>query len=175
MEIVKSENPDVEFRWRAFELRPEPVPVLDPNSAYIQNAWRDSVKPLAQRLNVTMNLPPVQPRSRQAHEAAHWAREQGAFETYHAAVFRAFFERGENIGEIDVLVRLAADLGLDGSALEAALERRLFEKSVAADVQDAARFNVRAVPAFVMDEKVVLSGVQPVERLKSLIAGVPGL
>jgi predicted DsbA family dithiol-disulfide isomerase len=47
---------------------------------------------------MTMKLPPVQPRSRLAHEAARWAREQGCFDDYHAAVFRSFFERGEDIG-----------------------------------------------------------------------------
>jgi hypothetical protein len=39
----------------------------------------------------------MQPRSRLAHQAAHWARGQGRFEDYNAAVFRAFFERGEDI------------------------------------------------------------------------------
>jgi predicted DsbA family dithiol-disulfide isomerase len=53
-----------------------------------------------------MKLPPVQPRSRLAHEAAHWAREQGRFDDYYAAVFRCFFERGE--GRVEVLTSLAA-------------------------------------------------------------------
>jgi hypothetical protein len=36
--------------WRAFELRPEPVPTLDPKGAYLENVWRDSVYPLAKKL-----------------------------------------------------------------------------------------------------------------------------
>jgi predicted DsbA family dithiol-disulfide isomerase len=59
-----------------------------------------------ERLGKTMKLPPVQPRSRLAHEAAHWAREQGRFDDYYAAVFRCFFERGE--GRVEVLTSLAA-------------------------------------------------------------------
>ena len=57
-----------------------------------------------------MKLPPVQPRSRLAHEAAHWAREQGKFNEYNDAVFRAFFERGEDIGRAEVLMALASEL-----------------------------------------------------------------
>ena len=74
-----------------------------------------------------MKLPPVQPRSRRAHEAAHWARAAGYFNEYNLAIFRAFFERGEDIGKKDVLVRLASDLGLDGQALGVALEQGEFE------------------------------------------------
>jgi len=148
------------------------VPTLDPNSSYIRNAWKEAVLPLAEKLKVPMNLPPMQPRSRRAHEAAHWAGSTGAFAAYNAALFRAFFERGEDIGDTGVLIRLAADLGLDGERLGMALERREFEKGVLADEEDAARFGVRAVPCFVADGTVMLSGVQPAERLKEMIGRV---
>jgi predicted DsbA family dithiol-disulfide isomerase len=32
----------VELDWRAFELRPDPVPTLEPRGAYLINTWRDS-------------------------------------------------------------------------------------------------------------------------------------
>ena len=69
-ELVKS-APEVEIIWRAFELRPEPVPTLDPKGDYLERVWGSSVYPLAERLGMTMKLPPLQPRSRLAHEAAH--------------------------------------------------------------------------------------------------------
>lgn len=117
-----------------------------------------------------MKLPPVQPRSRMAHEAAHWARAVDCFNDYNLAIFRAFFENGENIGKVDVLVRLASELGLDGQALRASLERRDHEKSFLAETQDAQRYGVRSVPAFVVGGQVFLSGVQPLDRLKDLVA-----
>jgi predicted DsbA family dithiol-disulfide isomerase len=77
---------------------------------------------------MTMKLPPAQPRSRLAHEAAHWACEQRRFDDYHAAVFRAIFERGEDIGRIDVLTSLAAE-GLNSESLRDALESRRFKRA----------------------------------------------
>ena len=112
----------MEIVWRAFELRPEPVPTLDPNGEYLHRVWSSSVYPLAERLNITIKLPPVQPRSRRAHEAVHWAKHQGRFSEYNEALYRAFFERGEDISNIDVLSRLASDVGLDSSALRQALD-----------------------------------------------------
>jgi predicted DsbA family dithiol-disulfide isomerase len=167
---LRQEDDHVNVIWRAFELRPEPVPTLDPKGQYLQRVWRDSVCPLAERLHMTVKLPPVQPRSRLAHEAARWASESGQFDRYHAAVFKAFFERGEDIGKVDVLVGLARDLGLDGEALLAALRRRDYEAAVLADVRNSETLGIRAVPAFVANGRAILSGVQSVENLKELIA-----
>lgn len=116
-----------------------------------------------------MTLPPVQPRSRLAHEAAHWARRQGRFDKYHAAIFRAFFERGEDIGDPGALISLAAGLGLDGESLRQALESHEFEKSVLKDEQDAETLGLSGVPAFIANRRAALTGVQPVENLKQLL------
>ncbi len=156
-------------------MRPEPAPALDPAGEYLRRVWSGSVYPLAERLGVTMRLPPVQPRSRLAHQAAHWARSQGKFDEYNAAVFRAFFERGEDIGEAEVLLGLAAESGLDAPGLRAALEAREFEPGVLADEREAAELGVGGVPAFVADRRLALSGVQHVERLRELVARARGL
>ncbi len=167
-ELVNSEK-NIEIIWRAFELRPEPVPTLPPDGEYLHRVWNNSVYPMAESLGVVMKLPSVQPRSRLAHEAAHWASTQGKFEQMNAAIFRAFFERGENIGEIDVLVSLASALDLESDNLRRALESREFEKSVIADEQTAKQIGVSGVPAFVANRKFALSGVQPLENLKMLV------
>jgi predicted DsbA family dithiol-disulfide isomerase len=172
-ELIES-DPDVELIWRAFELRPEPVPMIDPNSEYLQRVWSDSVSPLAERLGVTMRFPPVKPRTRLAHEAAHWSRAQGRFDDYHDEIFRAFFERGEDIGDADVLIAIALALGLDNHALRQALTSHEFAASVLADEHKAARLGVNGVPAFVGNRKAALSGVQTIENLKRLIENVRG-
>jgi predicted DsbA family dithiol-disulfide isomerase len=122
-----------------------------------------------------MKLPPVQPRSRLAHQAAHWARRQGRFDDYHGAIFRAFFERGEDIGKIGVLTSLAAELGLDGESLRHAVESRQFEHSLLEDEREAEALGVAGVPAFAADRRSALSGVQPMERLKRLVEQVRAL
>ncbi|MDQ3712774.1 MAG: DsbA family oxidoreductase [Acidobacteriota bacterium] len=169
--MVNSES-NIEIIWRAFELRPEPVPTLPPNGEYLHRVWNASVYPMAESIGITMKLPPVQPRSRLAHEAAHWARTLGKFEAMNAAIFRAFFERGENIGEIDVLVSLASALDLESDNLRRALDSREFERSVIADEQAAEMLGLSSVPAFVANRKYALSGVQSLENLKMLVEQV---
>ncbi len=175
MHELAHSDPGVEIIWRAFELRPEPVPTLDPQGDYLQRAWANSVYPLAERMGITMKLPPVQPRTRLAHEAAQWARSRGRFENYQEAIFRAFFELGEDIGEIEVLTSIASELALDSESLRYALEHREFEKSVLEDEREAEALGVSGVPAFVANRKAALSGVQPVENLRQLVEHVRDL
>ncbi len=82
----------VEVDWRAYELRPHPIPTLDPDGEYLHSVWNASVYPMSRILGMTLFLPPVQPRSRKAHEAAEYGREEGRFEEMHTALFKAFFE-----------------------------------------------------------------------------------
>lgn len=122
-----------------------------------------------------MRLPPIQPRSRRAHEAAKWAQTQNQFDAndmfgeYNAAIFRAFFERGEDISDIDVLTQLARDLNLDDSLLRAALESKQFEPDVLLDEQDAAQLGLHSVPAFIANRRFALTGVQPLTSLEELV------
>lgn len=160
--------------WRAFELRPEPVPTLPPDGEYLRTVWANSVYPLAERLGITMKLPPVQPRSRLAHEAAKWAQANDRFEDFNKALFRAIFERGENIGEIDVLVSLADGLDLDGEDLRNALKNHAYLEAVLRDERDAEMLGVTGVPAFVADRRYAATGVQTIESLKSLIEKARG-
>jgi predicted DsbA family dithiol-disulfide isomerase len=162
-------DPDVAIVWRAFELRPDPVRTLDPNGEYLHRVWGSSVYPLAGNLGIAIKLPPVQPRSRRAHEAAQWARRHGKFREYNDALFRAFFQRGEDIGDIEVLGRLASDMGLDDNDLRAALDNGLYLENVLADEREAKKLGLSGVPAFVANRKIALSGVQSVESLQKLV------
>jgi predicted DsbA family dithiol-disulfide isomerase len=97
---------------------------------------------------------------------------QGKFDEINAELFRAFFERGEDIGDIEILISLASKLNLETDSLRSALETREFEKSVLADEQTAEQLSVSGVPAFVANRTFALSGVQPLENLKMLIERV---
>lgn len=137
----------VDVEWRAFELRPEPHPKLDPDSEYLHSVWNQSVYPMARQRGMTLKLPPVQPRSRKAFELAEFASEQGRFDEVHHALFKAFFEHGRDLADIDVLLDIAAAAGLNPDEGRAALEQERFLDCVLADQRDAHAFGISGVPA----------------------------
>ena len=169
----------VSVTWRAFELRPEPVPTLDPKGDYLRDIWARAVYPMAAARGMTLHLPPVQPRSRLAHEAAVFARQHGFFREMNEALFRAFFENGEDIGNIDIISRIGSGLGLDQLGLRQALETGMHRAQVLEDENLAQALVISGVPAMAVrlatepiDEAVIIAGAQPFEVLQEAIARV---
>jgi predicted DsbA family dithiol-disulfide isomerase len=165
-------GPQLEVRWHAFELRPDPVPTLEPDGEYLHTVWNRSVYPMAQRLGMRIQLPPVQPRSRKAFEAVAFAREAGRFDAMHLALFRGFFEQGRDIGDSAELLRLAQESGLDGAALQAALDDGRYTQQVLQDERQAQALGITGVPLILvrragaaLETAVPLQGAVPYEHL----------
>ena len=135
---------------RPFELRPPPLPPIDPES----EVWRsrcDGVRAGARDHGLRVPTPRWMPWSRKAHELSLHARAKGCCEAVHAALFRAFFEKKADIGRVDVLVALAEERGLDASETRAVLDVDRYAAEVG-EMRDAAlREGVRAPPTLEMD------------------------
>ena len=166
---VKEEYGDrVEVDWRAYELRPDPIPTLDPDGSYLHRVWNASVYPMAESLGMKLRLPPVQPRSRKALEAAEFAREKGLYDEMHTALFKAFFEDGRDIGDVEVILDVAAPVGLDLGELRAALAEGRYTEKVLADEELSRKLGVSSVPTMLvtpagadLSEAEVITGAQP--------------
>ncbi|HYH94398.1 DsbA family oxidoreductase [Hyalangium sp.] len=173
-QLRKDYGESVQVHWRAFELRPEPVPTLDPAGEKLRSTWQRVVYPMAEEREMTIRLPPVQPRSRKAFEAAQFAREAGKFDAFHPVLFRAFFLEGRDIGELAVLRELAASVGLDGEALGRALAEGRYTERVVRDREQALAAGVTGVPAMLVlaseaTQGVMVSGTQPYEVLQEAL------
>lgn len=162
----------IEWRWHAFELRPEPLTTPDPQADYLRMTWSQAVLPMADRRQLRMKIPPVQPHSRKALEAATYARSQGRFGDFNRALFRAFFEHGQNIGEDQVLLQVAGASGLRPEALRLALQEHQHSVAVTDDEALADTLGLRAVPVLLLrrasqplSEAQVLNGTLPLQRL----------
>lgn len=162
------EETGVETAYRAYELRPAPVPLLDPREGGYADAFRATIAPLASALGVEIRLPDVAPRSRKAHEAAAFARENGAFDAVHAAIFRAYWVEGLDVGRIDVLVEIGRGVGLDPTALKVALDLDQYTGRVEREEQEALRLGVSGVPSFRGGDELLV-GLQPPEVLAAFV------
>ena len=177
LDRIKDEYEDrVEVDWRAFELRPEPVPTLEPNGEYLRTTWDRAVYPMARQRGITLRLPPVQPRSRKALEAAEFARDHGRFDEMHSALFRTFFEDGQDLNAPEVLLDAGGSIGLDREQLRAALEEGRYTDKVLADERLASELGVQAVPTMLVgraDQSLEVaervSGAQPYENVRAAV------
>lgn len=167
----------VDITWRSFELRPAPAPTLDPKGKYLQDTWARLVYPMAQERGMTLHLPPVQPRSRKAFEAAAHAASVGSFSIMHAGLFRAFFEHGQDIGDLTTLLAIAATLEIDAGPLQDALESGRYSKQIMDDQQRARELGIQGVPhitvrrsAEAYADGIPLRGAVARDRIRAAVA-----
>jgi predicted DsbA family dithiol-disulfide isomerase len=75
-------------------------------------------------------------------------------------LLRAYFMDGLDIGDPEVLIRCAADVGMDPTAAEDLLGSGEGLAEVAAELQRAAELEITAVPTYVFDSKWMVPGAQ---------------
>ena len=106
--------------------------------------------------------------SRLAQELGKWAATQPGGEAIHDALYRAYFVDAVNVGDVDALLTIAGDVGLDVYAAREVLQSRSFSDAVDADWDLSRRYGVTGVPTFVAAQKAVV-GAQPYEVLENLL------
>ena len=90
------------------------------------------------------------------------------FGAIHTRLYRSYFVRGQNIGDLNVLVDLATSGGLPAEEAREVLEQRLFKEAVDDDWQKARQYGVTGVPTFVSEGQGVV-GAQPYDVLEQLL------
>ncbi|QRG70014.1 DsbA family oxidoreductase [Brevibacillus choshinensis] len=80
------------------------------------------------------------------------------------ALYKAYFEDGKDIGDTEVLVAIAEELGLDAGEVRKAIETDAKQEEIAEDLARARDLQISGVPFFVIDNKLALSGAHPPEN-----------
>jgi predicted DsbA family dithiol-disulfide isomerase len=122
----------------------------------------DHVRGAFERAGLTYNPnPDVVPSSRLALRLTELARDHGLHEPVHDRLMDAYWAEGRNIGDPETLRALAAEAGL-GDAAEV-FEGDAYEERVLASTAQAQTLGIHAIPAFVLDSKLLILGAQPRE------------
>ncbi len=136
---------------------------IDPEAAYarMKGLMDDEGLPYGRRTH-TYN-------SRLAQELGKWADTQPGGAALHDALYKAYFVEARNIGDLELLVALAASVGLPAEEARAVLTERRFKDAIDADWAKSAQYGVTGVPTFVAGGYGVV-GAQPYEVLEQLAA-----
>ena len=163
---------DIELEWRSFQLNPDMETQPDKNVTEhlaevkgwpIEQAEQMNrrVTDMADELGLDYQLDQaVVANSFRAHRFAHFAQSRGKGDEAEEALFRAYFTEGRNTDDIDTLVELARDLGLDAEATREVLESDRFSNAVKQDIEVAKNLGIGGVPFFLFDRKYAVSGAQ---------------
>jgi predicted DsbA family dithiol-disulfide isomerase len=174
-------NQRAELTWHSFELDPR-APKSQPGDYATRLAkkygrTRAQAEQMLSQMTATaaadglpFDFSRAQPGNTfDAHRLLHLARTLGKQNELEERLFKATFTDGQPIGDVETLVRLAADVGIDEERARATLLTDEFAKEVRADEEDAASIGISGVPFFVFGQKYAVSGAQPAEVLAKVI------
>ncbi|MEU9705421.1 DsbA family protein [Streptomyces sp. NPDC047981] len=165
-----TEGLDVQVEWKPFELREHPKPTLRPEDPYLPDIWKRAVYPMARRMGVDITLPTVspQPYTRLAFEGFQYAADHGKGDAYTRRMFRAFFQEDLDLGEIEILTRLAGELELDQEEFRTALEKGTYTARHQDALREAAAHRVQVAPTFLIGD-IRVEGVPSAPQLRKAI------
>jgi predicted DsbA family dithiol-disulfide isomerase len=109
------------------------------------------------------------PDTLDSHRLIRWAETAGVQNEVVERLFIAYFENGEDIGDIRVLADIADLCGMDGVEVAQMLESDTDLALVEREDQIAREMGVTGVPAMIFGGKLAVSGAREAEMLVSVI------
>ncbi len=162
---------DFDVEWRAFEIHPETpkdgVKTVDYFPKYDMEKMKNYIESFGKDVGIKLNGD-VLANSKLSLAANEFAKKKGKFDKFHEAIFKANFEEGKNIGDMDVLLEIAQSVGLNKAELKLYLvdERNL--EAIDESSAQAKKLGITGVPSFIINNKMVV-GAQSIEVLKEFI------
>ena len=165
---------DAEMVWHAFQLNPGmPAGGMD-RTQYLETKFggaeharvvysRVLAEGARESLPFDFDAIPRTPNTLDSHRLVRWAANQALGQTPMVeALFEAYFARGQNVGDVEVLVEVAAAAGFDEEGAREMLASDAGRSEVLRDDTQARAAGLSGVPCFIIDGKVAVPGaVEP--------------
>lgn len=112
-----------------------------------------------------------------AHRLLHWAGLEGHQAALKHALFEAYFTRGEDISDAEVLITAVAAAGLDKDRAKQIIASDEFAEATRSEEELWRSRGINSVPAIVVNDRYLISGGQPPETfeqvLRQIVAEAP--
>lgn len=106
------------------------------------------------------------PNTLPAHQLMQLAEMQGKDQNKLAeSLMRAFFERGENIGSIELLVEIAGWYGIDADSVRRAIADETSKRLLRSREAHMRSSGLAGVPGFLLNRRLLVVGAQPTDVL----------
>lgn len=113
------------------------------------------------------------PNTRRALAASEWVRRNAPIEVHkslHSSLFAAVFRDGLDLSEPTVVFGLVAAAGANSDECADAIESGALELPLAESRQRALDAGVSGTPAWLLDDRLLIPGVQPPEYFDRMVA-----
>ena len=173
----------VDIDWRPFFLNPWVPREGISREEYLTTKFGsvDAYKGIAGRvvtaageegLTYRPDLVKRQPNTIDCHRLIHWADAKGKAAEMKQRLMELYFRDGGDLTDIEVLIKAAADVGLEPGDVRKRLATDEDVALISGWAQEASDKGISGVPTFVFAQKYAVSGAQPAEMLARAIRQV---
>ena len=173
LEEALAARPDHPFtiEWHPFQLNPDmPAAGMD-RRAYLEGKFGGkegavrAYAPVVERaeaagLKIDFEAMKRTPNTLDAHRLLHWAGIEDKQNDCAAALFKAYFEDGRDIGHHEVLGDIADGLGMDAAVVQKLLKGDADRDDIIARDKQFREMGVRSVPTFIVNGQHAVPGCQ---------------
>ena len=171
----------VEVVWRSFQLDPSiPEGHTEPTLPALAAKYGRSVEEMAQMQRRVEEVAAgegleyhlaegTSGNTLLAHQLLHLAADRGRGGEMEERLLHAHFTEQRSVFDVDALVALAVEVGLDADEARAALTDERYLAAVHEDIATARGLGATGVPFFVVDRTYGAAGAQPAEQLLQLL------
>jgi predicted DsbA family dithiol-disulfide isomerase len=182
-------RPEIAFdvKWRPYRLDPTvPRGGMD-RQAYMRAKFGDDPMKIVEmhkliaaegaKDGIEFDFAAIQrrPDTLDSHRLIRWAEANGVQDEVVERLFIAYFENGEDIGDIRVLSDIADLCGMDGVEVAEMLESDTDRALVEREDEIAREMGVTGVPAMIFGGKLAVSGAREPEMLALVIDRVAAM
>ena len=176
---------DVDVVWHSYQLDPgAPSEPTDSVAAHLGRKYGggpaagaqmiDRVEAVAAEEGLVYRLHQAQrANTLDAHRLLHLALEESGpkvQDRLKEVLLAAYFIEARNVADHDVLREVAAGAGLDPARVDAVLASDAYAPEVQADIDQVQAHGSSGVPFFVIDGRYGVSGAQPAEVFRQVLA-----
>lgn len=177
----------VTVRYRSYQLAPNLGVTTDKSQAETLSASKgisleqaeqmgEQVASIAKTVGLNYQMDKVQMvNTRSAHLLLHYALKDGKQSALKEALLDAYFVRGLNVADVDVLKQLAATVGIESATVDQVLADPQYASVIEEDMTRGRNFGVKSVPFFILNEKYGFSGAQDSSDFVNLLNKVQEL
>lgn len=146
-------NKDIKVNYIPFE-----IPDIDINNDLFRKSfWNDVLENIAKNFGHEAKIPDIPKlQSKLACEAFYFANDNGKGKEFNSKVYETFFEKGKDIGKIDVLSEVASEIGLDSDDIKLALETRRYKEQHKQAIEKGKKDNINAVPTIIIGHTKII-------------------
>ncbi|MFT5579066.1 MAG: putative DsbA family dithiol-disulfide isomerase [Paraglaciecola psychrophila] len=177
--VASSVSADI--TWRAFELNPDMPAAGQDVGEHIQEKYgaspeqsagnRERISQMGADLGFEFSYAADNRiyNTFDAHRLLHWAKQHGKQNALKLALFDLYFTQRGNPSNAQQLLSSAESVGLDCVEAAEILASNRYTQDVRAEQQQNQQQGISSVPAFIINDKYMISGGQPVEYFEQAL------